>query len=59
MPAPTLRKKFIIGTAVLIVLVGCAFSLLVSHELHVRFEDEVHKRGLSIARYIQRLPKFP
>ena len=48
----SLRKKFITGTALLILLVGGALALLVSHELHDRFEDEVYKRGLSVARYI-------
>src|SRR5512133_682357 len=59
MPALSLRKKFIIGTALLIALVGCAFSLLVGHEHHVRFEEEVHKRGLSIARYIAEAAEIP
>ena len=57
-PLP-LRKKFIIGTSVLILLVGFALGLLVRHELHARFEEEVHKRGLSIARYIAEAAEIP
>ncbi len=55
----TLRKKFIIGTALLILLVGSALGLLVRHELHNRFEEEIHKRGLSIARYIAEAAEIP
>ena len=55
----SLRKKFILGTALLIMLVGSAFALLVKHELHTRFEDEVMKRGLSVARYIAEAAEIP
>ena len=55
----SLRKKFITGTALLILLVGGALALLVSHELHDRFEDEVYKRGLSVARYIAEAAEIP
>ncbi len=55
----SLRKKFIAGAALLILLVGGALGLLVSHELHARFEDEVYKRGLSIARYIAEAAEIP
>jgi PAS domain S-box-containing protein len=55
----TLRKKFIIGTTVLILLVGAALGLLVSYELHQRFEDELHKRALSTARYIAEAAEIP
>ena len=55
----SLRKKFIAGTALLILLVGGALALLVSHELHDRFEDEVYKRGLSVARYIAEAAEIP
>ncbi len=55
----TLRKKLIFGTALLIVLVGSALGLLVNYELHSRFEDEVLKRGLSIARYIAEAAEIP
>ncbi len=55
----TLRNKFIIGTAVLILLVGTALGLLVGYELHQRFEDELHKRGLSTARYIAEAAEIP
>ena len=59
MPALSLRKKFIFGTALLILLVGCALGVLVRHELHLRFEDEVHKRGVSVARYIAEAAEIP
>ena len=59
MPVLSLRIKFIIGTTVLIALVGCAFALLVRQELHDRFQDEVRKRGLSIARYISEAAEIP
>lgn len=55
----SLRKKFILGTAFLIVLVGGALGLLVRHELHSRFEYEVLKRGLSVARYIAEAAEIP
>ncbi len=55
----SLRKKFIAGAALLILLVGGALGFLVSHELHARFEDEVYKRGLSIARYIAEAAEIP
>lgn len=55
----SMRKKFIIGTAILILLVGSALGLLVRYELHNRFEEEVHKRGLSIARYIAEAAEIP
>ena len=55
----SLRKKFILGTALLIVLVVGALGLLVKHELHSRFEDEVLKRGLSVARYIAEAAEIP
>ena len=55
----SLRKKFIAGTALLIILVGGALGLLVRHELHNRFEDEVYKRGLSVARYIAEAAEIP
>jgi PAS domain S-box-containing protein len=58
-PTLSLRKKFIIGTALLILLVGGALGLLVRYELHKRFEDEIHKRGLSIARYIAEASEIP
>lgn len=59
MSALSLRKKFILGTVLLIALVGCALALLVRNELHERFEEEVHKRGLSIARYIAEAVEIP
>ena len=40
----SLRKKFILGTTLLILLVGSALGLLVGYELHSRFEDEMRKR---------------
>jgi PAS domain S-box-containing protein len=55
----SLRKKFIAGTALLILLVGGALGLLVRHELHDRFEDEAYKRGLSVARYIAEAAEIP
>ncbi|MFA7405411.1 MAG: ATP-binding protein [Pelobacteraceae bacterium] len=55
----SLRNKFIFGTALLILLVGSALGLLVRHELHSRFEDEVLKRGLSVARYIAEAAEIP
>src|SRR5450631_560716 len=55
----SLRKKFIAGTALLILLVGGALGLLARHELHDRFEDEVYKRGLSVARYIAEAAEIP
>jgi len=55
----SLRKKFIAGTALLILLVGGALAVLVRHELHKRFEDEVYKRGLSIARYVAEAAEIP
>lgn len=55
----SLRKKFIIGTALLILLVGIALGLLVRYELNNRFEEELHKRGLSIARYIAEAAEIP
>ncbi len=55
----TLRNKLILGTALLIVLIGSALSLLVKFELHSRFEDELLKRGLSIARYIAEAAEIP
>ncbi len=55
----SLRKKFIAGAALLILLVGGALGFLVSNELHNRFEDEVYKRGLSIARYIAEAAEIP
>jgi len=55
----SLRKKFIAGTALLILLIGGALALLVRHELHNRFEGEVYKRGLSIARYVAEAAEIP
>ncbi|MBL0224907.1 MAG: response regulator [Geobacteraceae bacterium] len=55
----SLRKKFIAGTALLILLIGAALAFLVRHELHTRFEDEVYKRGLSISRYIAEAAEIP
>jgi PAS domain S-box-containing protein len=55
----SLRLKFIIGTVALIALVGCALALLVRQELHDRFQDEVRKRGLTIARYISEAAEIP
>ncbi|MBC7961744.1 MAG: response regulator [Steroidobacteraceae bacterium] len=55
----SLRIKFIIGTVLLILLVGGALGLLVNHELHNRFEEEIHKRGLSTARYIAEAAEIP
>ena len=55
----SLRKKFIAGTALLILMVGGALALLVRHELHNRFEVEVYKRGLSVARYVAEAAEIP
>jgi PAS domain S-box-containing protein len=55
----SLRKKFIAGTALLILLVGGALAVLVRHELHKRFEGEFYKRGLSMARYIAEAAEIP
>lgn len=55
----SLRKKFILGTALLILLLGGALGLLTRYELHSRFEDEVLKRGLSVARYIAEAAEIP
>lgn len=55
----SLRRKSIIGTVLLILLVVAALGILVRHELHNRFEEEVHKRGLSIARYIAEAAEIP
>ncbi len=55
----SLRKKFTIGIVVLIILIGSALSLLVRHELHARFQEEIHKRGLSIARYLAEAAEIP
>ncbi|MSN27350.1 MAG: response regulator [Geobacter sp.] len=55
----SLRKKFILGTALLVLLVGGALGILVRHELHERFEEEIHKRGISIARYIAEAAEIP
>lgn len=41
------------------VMVGGAIGLLVKHELHSRFEDELLKRGLSVARYIAEASEIP
>lgn len=55
----SLRKKFIIGTALLILMVVIALGLLVRYELNNRFEEELHKRGISIARYIAEAAEIP
>ena len=55
----SLRKKFILGTALLIILVGTALGGLVQHELYSRFEDELLKRGLSVARYVAEAAEIP
>ncbi|MBI5485300.1 MAG: response regulator [Deltaproteobacteria bacterium] len=55
----SLRNKFIIGTVCLILLVGAALAILVGYELHSRFKDELHKRGLSTARYIAEASEIP
>jgi PAS domain S-box-containing protein len=55
----SLRKKFILGTVCLIILVGTALGQLVKHELQSRFTDEVLKRGLSVARYIAEAAEIP
>ncbi|MFZ2949770.1 MAG: ATP-binding protein [Desulfuromonadaceae bacterium] len=55
----SLRKKLILGTALLILMVGGALGLLVGYELHSRFEDEMRKRGLSVARYIAEAAEIP
>jgi PAS domain S-box-containing protein len=55
----SLRKKFILGTTLLILLVGSALGLLVGYELHSRFEDEMRKRGLSVARYLAEAAEIP
>ncbi len=55
----SLRRKFIIGTVLLILLVVVALGILVRYELHNRFEEEIHKRGLSIARYIAEASEIP
>lgn len=55
----SLSNKFIIGTVLLILLIVSALGILVRHELHNRFEEEVHKRGLSIARYIAEAAEIP
>lgn len=55
----SLRRKFIAGTVLLIVLVGTAFAIFVRNQLHVRFEDEIYKRGLSVARYIAEAAEIP
>lgn len=55
----SLRKKFIAGTALLILLVGGALAVLARHELHKRFEVEVYKRGLSVARYVAEAAEIP
>ena len=59
MTSLSLRKKFILGTTLLIMLIGCALAMLVKYELHSRFEDEVLKRGLSVARYIAEAAEIP
>jgi len=55
----SLRKKFTIGVVVLIILIGSALALLVRHELHARFQEEIHKRGLSVARYLAEAAEIP
>ncbi len=40
-------------------LIGSALALLVKHELHSRFQDEVIKRGISVARYIAEASEIP
>jgi PAS domain S-box-containing protein len=55
----SLRKKFIAGTALLILVVGGALTVLARYELHKRFEGEVYKRGLSIARYVAEAAEIP
>jgi Amt family ammonium transporter len=40
-------------------MVGGALAVLVSHELHNRFEVEVYKRGLSVARYVAEAAEIP
>ena len=55
----SLRKKFIIGTVLLIAFIGSALALLVRNELHKRFEEEIHKRGLTIARYLAEAAEIP
>ncbi|MDU0457660.1 MAG: ATP-binding protein [Geobacteraceae bacterium] len=59
MRSMSLRRKFVAGTALLILFVGSALGILVNHELHNRFEEEIHKRGLSIARYIAQVAEVP
>ncbi len=59
MTSLSLRKKFILGTTLLILLIGGALGLVVNHELHFRFEDELMKRGLSVARYIAEAAEIP
>jgi PAS domain S-box-containing protein len=55
----SLRKKFILGTTLLILVIGGALALLVRYELRSRFKDEVLKRGLSVARYITEAAEIP
>ena len=55
----SLRKKIILGTALLVLLIGGALGVVVKQELHSRFEEEILKRGLSVARYISEAAEIP
>jgi PAS domain S-box-containing protein len=55
----SIRKKFILGTTLLILIIGGALGLLVRYELRSRFKDEVLKRGVSVARYIAEAAEIP
>lgn len=55
----SLRKKFIAGTALVVLVVGGALAVLAQHELHKRFEGEVYKRGLLVARSVAESAEIP
>lgn len=50
----SLRTKFILGIAVLILMVGMTILLFLRAELRSYLDHELHKRGISIARNLSR-----
>ncbi|HEY3308930.1 MAG TPA: response regulator [Desulfuromonadaceae bacterium] len=47
-----LRTKCIIGFTILNLLIGMALFFLIRFEVHHRLEQEIHKRGATIARHL-------
>lgn len=48
----SLRTKCIIGFTILNLLIGMALFFLVRFEVHHRLEQEIHKRGATVARFL-------